>query len=152
MDDAEVERSGQLFRFDPDHSWSLQDKGYRVTNGPAFSPDGRTMYHSDSAAQLIYQFELNETGEARNRRIFASFGEGEGSPDGMTIDAAGNLWVAFWDGWCLRRLSTEDRKSDVWGQSVSVRVALGGMRCLQKTKTYKEHHGVVRVRTSNKKK
>src|SRR3546814_14509387 len=75
MDDAEVERSGQLFRFDPDHSWSLQDKGYRVTNGPAFSPDGRTMYHSDSAAQLIYQFELNETGEATNRRIFSSFGE-----------------------------------------------------------------------------
>src|SRR3546814_10401586 len=81
MDDAEVERSGQLFRFDPDHSWSLQDKGYRVTNGPAFSSDGRTMYHSDSAAQLIYQFELNETGEATNRRIFSSFGEGEGSPD-----------------------------------------------------------------------
>src|SRR3546814_9588725 len=80
MDDAEVESSGQLFRFDPDHSWSLQDKGYRVTNGPAFSSDGRTMYHSDSAAQLIYQFELNETGEATNRRIFSSFGEGEGSP------------------------------------------------------------------------
>src|SRR3546814_5025095 len=64
------------------------DLGYRVTNGPAFSSDGRTMYHSDSAAQLIYQFELNETGEATNRRIFSSFGEGEGSPDGMTIDAA----------------------------------------------------------------
>src|SRR3546814_9372028 len=65
------------------------------------------MYHSDSAAQLIYQFELNETGEATNRRIFSSFGEGEGSPDGMTIDAAGDLWVAFWDGWCLRRFSPD---------------------------------------------
>src|SRR3546814_16769287 len=42
MDDAEVERSGQLFRFDPDHSWSLQDKGYRVPNGPAFRSDGRS--------------------------------------------------------------------------------------------------------------
>src|SRR3546814_14307388 len=109
MDDAEVERSGQLFRFDPDHSWSLQDKGYRVTNGTAFSSDGRTMYHSDSAALLINQFELNETGEATNRRIFSRFGGGEGSPDGMTIDVASGLWVAFWGGWCLRRVVPDGR-------------------------------------------
>src|SRR3546814_1919467 len=44
---------------------------------------------------------------ATNRRIFSSFDEGEGSPDGMTIDAAGDLWVAFWDGWCLRRFSPD---------------------------------------------
>src|SRR3546814_4865048 len=58
MDDAEVERGGPLFRFDPDHSWSLQDKGYSVTHDTAFSSDGRNMYHYDSATQLIYQFEL----------------------------------------------------------------------------------------------
>src|SRR3546814_16395081 len=95
---------------------------------PAFSPDGRTMYHSDSAAQLIYQFELNETGEATNRRIFSSFGEGEGSPDGLTIDAAGDLWVAFWDGWCLAR------KSFVEGKSGAVRVDPGGRRYIKKKK------------------
>ena len=39
------------------------------------------------------------------RRVFARFAEADGYPDGMTVDRAGDLWVAFWDGWCLRRLS-----------------------------------------------
>jgi D-xylonolactonase len=83
----------------------MVDTGYRVTNGPAFSLDGRTIYHSDSALQRVYAFDLAEDGTAANRRIFAEFGDGEGYPDGMTVDAEDCLWIAFWDGWCLRRLS-----------------------------------------------
>lgn len=105
MDDTEKEASGALYRLDPDSSWIRVDDGYRVTNGPAFSPDGRMMYHTDSARQVVYAFGLDATGSASNRREFARFGEGEGYPDGMTVDAEGCLWVAFWDGWCIRRLS-----------------------------------------------
>jgi len=105
MDDREVEASGGLYRVGAALDWARVDDGYKVTNGPAFSPDGRIMYHNDSARQTIYAFDLSETGEALNRRVFAQFGKGEGYPDGMTVDAEGNLWVAFWDGWCLRRLS-----------------------------------------------
>jgi sugar lactone lactonase YvrE len=105
MDRLEREASGSLYRFDPELNWTRIDSGYRVTNGPAFSRDGRTMYHSDSALQRIYAFDLAEDGAAANRRIFAEFGPGDGYPDGMTVDAEDCLWIAFWDGWCLRRLS-----------------------------------------------
>ena len=105
MDDAEKQFSGALYRLDPDLGWSRIDDGYKVTNGPAFSPDGRLIYHNDSARQTIYAFDLSDDGEVSNKRVFARFGEGDGSPDGMTVDAEGCLWVAFWDGWCLRRFS-----------------------------------------------
>jgi len=104
MDDDEQEASGALYRLDPDLRWERIDDGYGVTNGPAFSPDGRFMYHSDSAARTIYRFELDEAGRATGKLPFARFGEEEGYPDGMTVDADGCLWVALWDGWCLRRL------------------------------------------------
>jgi sugar lactone lactonase YvrE len=105
MDRAEREASGSLYRLDPDLAWTRVDSGYKVTNGPAFSLDGRTMYHTDSARQVVYAFGLAEDGAASNRRAFLRFGEGDGYPDGMTVDAEDCLWIAFWDGWCVRRFS-----------------------------------------------
>lgn len=106
MDDTECECTGALYRLEPDLTWGRHDDGYAVTNGPAFSPDGRYLYHSDSAPQTVYRFELDEpAGALRNKQVFARFGEGEGHPDGMTTDSDGCLWIAFWDGWCLRQLS-----------------------------------------------
>ena len=105
MDDEEEQASGALYRLDADLRWERIDEDYKVTNGPAFSPDGAILYHNDSARQLIYAFDLDEAGQASNRRVFARFGDGDGYPDGMTVDAEGYLWVAFWDGWCLRRIS-----------------------------------------------
>jgi xylono-1,5-lactonase len=105
MDRFEREASGSLYRLDSDFSWSRIDSGYRVTNGPAFSLDGRTMYHSDSALRTVYAFDLADDGTASGRRILARFDEGRGYPDGMTVDAEDCLWIAFWDGWCLRRLA-----------------------------------------------
>ena len=105
MDKEERAASGALYRLDPDLRWHRADDGYRVTNGPAFSPDGRLMYENDSALQVTYLFDLDEAGNASNRRLFARFNEGDGYPDGMTVDAEGCLWIAFWDGWCVRRLS-----------------------------------------------
>jgi len=105
MDSKESQASGALYRVGDDLAPVCVEEGYRITNGPAFSRDGRLMYHNDSARQLTYLFDLDEGGEASSRRVFASFGEGEGYPDGMTVDAEDCLWVAFWDGWCLRRFS-----------------------------------------------
>jgi xylono-1,5-lactonase len=105
MDRIEREASGSLYRLDPNLSWQRIDSGYKVTNGPAFSLDGRTLYHTDSARQIVYAFGLQEDGSASNRRVHLQFGEGDGYPDGMTVDAEDCLWIAFWDGWCVRRFS-----------------------------------------------
>ena len=56
---------GTLYRVDTDLACAKVDTGYRVTNGPAFSPVGDTMYHNDSARQVTYAFDLDET---RRRR------------------------------------------------------------------------------------
>ena len=110
MDDAEITASGALYRFAADHSWARIDDGYRVTNGPAFSPDGAILYHADSARQQVYRFDVNGDGSVGERRLFAEFRAGEGYPDGMTVDAQGCLWIAFWDGWCVRRLAPDGER------------------------------------------
>jgi xylono-1,5-lactonase len=107
MDDAERDATGALYCLDPDQSIARRDDGYRVTNGPAFSLSGRRMYHNDSGRQLTYVFDLDEAGVPSNRRLFARFGPGEGYPDGMTVDSEDCLWMAFWDGGCVRRFSPD---------------------------------------------
>ena len=114
MDRSERSVSGSLYRLDADLSCTRIASGYTVTNGPAFSRYGRTMYHTDSGRQTIYAFDLDVAGNATNRRVFAQFGEGDGYPDGMTVDSEDCVWVAFWDGWCIRRLSpTGERLAEI---------------------------------------
>ena len=105
MDEGIRETSGALYRLDANSELAVVDRNYVVANGPAFSADGRRMYHNDSGLQVTYVFELDESGNALNRREFARYGKDEGFPDGMTVDAEDCLWIAFWDGWCLRRYS-----------------------------------------------
>ena len=106
MDDSERSDSGTLYRIGRDLVCVAIDRGYRVTNGPAFSPDGKLMYHNDSARQVTYVFDM-EDGRATNRRVFQQFAAGDGSPDGMTVDSEGCLWMCFWDGGCVRRFSPD---------------------------------------------
>ncbi|QIL01847.1 SMP-30/gluconolactonase/LRE family protein [Sphingomonas sinipercae] len=110
MDDREKQALGSLYRLQANGACTLIDEGYKVTNGPAFSPDGRIMYHNDSALQRTYAFDLDEEGNVGERRDFIQFAEGDGYPDGMTVDSQGCLWIAFWDGWCVRRISPEGER------------------------------------------
>jgi sugar lactone lactonase YvrE len=77
------------------------------------------MYHNDSALQVTYVFDVDDDGNATGRRQFLQFQEGDGYPDGMTVDADGCLWIAFWDGWCVRRFSSGGE----WLQTIEVPVA-----------------------------
>lgn len=105
MDRAEKQASGSLYRLGPDLGWKRIDSGYRVTNGPAFTRDGARMYHNDSARQTVYAYDLAEDGTVGERGVHLHFGDGDGYPDGMTVDAEDCLWIAFWNGWCVRRFA-----------------------------------------------
>jgi sugar lactone lactonase YvrE len=90
---------GSLYRVQKDLSWKVVDDGYLCTNGPAFSPDGRILYHTDSMRRTIYEFDLDlDAGAIFNKRVFIKFDEREGMPDGMTVDRDGRLWVAHFGG------------------------------------------------------
>jgi sugar lactone lactonase YvrE len=100
---------GTLYRLDPDHSWRSLDTGYRVTNGPAFSPAQDVVYHTDSASRVVYRFELDQAGKLHSKAPFILFENDWGLPDGMTVDAMGCLWIAHWDGGRVSRFDPEGR-------------------------------------------
>lgn len=108
MDDAEAAPSGALYRFDGRQATRMDD-GYIITNGPAVSPDGRTLYHTDTLARRIYAFDLAADGRLSNRRPFAAIEDGY--PDGMAVDAAGQLWVAIFGGWRIDRFDAAGTKA-----------------------------------------
>jgi sugar lactone lactonase YvrE len=107
MNEPEELPTGSLYAFRHDGAHDVLDSGYTVANGPAFSPDGSVVYHTDSARREIYAFELAGDGTLHGKRVFSRFGEDEGKPDGMTTDRHGNLWVAMWDGARVERLSPD---------------------------------------------
>lgn len=73
-----------------------------ISNGTGWSPDGRTMYYIDTPTRRVDRFTVD--GErVTDRRPLASVEDGAGSPDGLTVDADGCVWVALWDGGQLRR-------------------------------------------------
>ena len=110
MHDLEIHASGSLYAISSNGSVILLDTGYRVPNGPAFSPDGRTVYHTDSPLQTVYAFDLSLDGQIGNKRVFVQFEAGEGYPDGMTTDANGYLWIAIWDGARIEKVSPEGER------------------------------------------
>lgn len=87
--------------------------GVTVSNGLAFSPDQRTLYHADTTAHLIrrYAFDL-ERGAASAPQVFRQFSSDKtrdygGRPDGAAVDSEGAYWCAMFDGGRLLRLSPE---------------------------------------------
>jgi L-arabinonolactonase len=87
---------GSLWRLDPDLSVHKILDGIGCSNGLAWSPDGRTMYFTDSHTNLVWAFDYDPAiGEAANRRIFIDLTDEGFIVDGATVDAAGNYWLTI---------------------------------------------------------
>jgi D-xylonolactonase len=108
MDDDEVSPTGALYRFDA-HGLQRCDEGYVITNGPATSPDGQTLYHIDTLQRVIYAFDLAADGSLSARRVFARVAEIDGYPDGPAVDVEGCVWVALYGGWGVNRYSPQGK-------------------------------------------
>ncbi|QDC11193.1 SMP-30/gluconolactonase/LRE family protein [Oceanicola sp. D3] len=111
-DGGDPEEIGQFYRLDPNGSVTQHfDKVY-TTNGLAFSPDGTTLYYSDSNAKVrtIWACDYDtETGTPSNRRVFFDTREVAGRPDGGTVDADGCYWMAGISGWQLVRITPQGK-------------------------------------------
>jgi len=93
-----------LFRLDPDGAAVPVVTGLTIPNGPAFDAAGTTMYLADTTLGHVDRFAVDPgTGEPGDREPFLRLEPGEGKPDGMTVDAAGHLWVALHGGSAVRR-------------------------------------------------
>jgi sugar lactone lactonase YvrE len=107
---GETDGVGSLFRLRKDLSIDTIDTGLVCANGPAFSPDGRSAYFTDSPSYAVYRYAIDTRSEAVGpREIFARTTKEEGEPDGMTVDAEGCLWVALWGGWRVRRYTPDGK-------------------------------------------
>ncbi|VXB82065.1 SMP-30/gluconolactonase/LRE family protein [Massilia sp. 9I] len=108
MDDGQVQATGALYRLDRDKRLARADAGYLITNGPAISPDGRTLYHTDTPLRRVYAFDLQPDGVLTNKRVFLQLPEGS-RPDGMAVDCEGHLWIALFGAGRIERYTAGGR-------------------------------------------
>ena len=99
MDLGESDPTGSFYCLRPDLTTAAAFDGIICSNGPAWSPDGRTMYHVDSTRQRITAYEFDPpTGTVGAGRLFVSDEDETWYPDGVTVDADGHVWNCKWDG------------------------------------------------------
>lgn len=95
---SEAPELGSLYRFETNARCTRMVDRITVSNGLAWSADGRTLYYIDSPTRRVDAFEFDPaTGDLGARRTVVTVTDG--FPDGMCIDDAGNLWIALWGGW-----------------------------------------------------
>ena len=107
MDDGENVRTGAFYRFDGERVTPTGIDGIAITNGPAVSPDGRTLYFVDTVERTISAAPIAHDGTLGAAREIVRIAEGEGFPDGPTIDSEGAVWISLYHGWEARRYSPE---------------------------------------------
>lgn len=100
---------GALYRLDPDRSVHLVHSDITISNGLGWSPDGSRAYYVDSGTQRIDVCSP----DLAQRTPFVSIPESTGTPDGLTVDAEGGVWVALWGGSAVHRYSPDGELDQV---------------------------------------
>ena len=124
-----MERHGRLLMIRGDGTATVLDDGIALSNGLGFSPEGRTLFFTDTIARKIFQYDVDPaTGLVANRRVFVDVPTAEGLPDGLAVDAEGFVWSALWYAGEVLRYDPDgrvERRLAVPAQQVSS-VAFGG--------------------------
>jgi sugar lactone lactonase YvrE len=108
---AEAPGSEVLLRFGPAALATIDDD-LTLSNGLGWSPDGTVFYSTDTLAGVVYRRSYDAvTGAVGEREVFLRIGGGV--PDGMTVDAAGDLWVAVWGAGEVRRFTPDGEQTGV---------------------------------------
>jgi sugar lactone lactonase YvrE len=128
MDNLEAEETGAIYRLGDDGSVVHAGGECCITNGPAVSPDGRTLYHVDTLRGIVYACDVEEGGSVARRRIFCEIDKRDGYPDGPSVDADGCVWIGLYAGWSARRYSPGGELIDTVRFPVSniTKIAFGG--------------------------
>jgi sugar lactone lactonase YvrE len=99
-----------LYRLDPNFRLTPVLSNLMISNGLAWSPDGRTMYNADTPAHVIRAFDYDAaTGTPSGPRVFAQWTGETDRPDGGAVDSAGNYWTAFYRGGKVVKVSPGGR-------------------------------------------
>lgn len=113
MDMAAARPDGNLYRYTKEQGISQPFvSNLIVQNGLSWSPDGRTMYLSDSHAsrQLIWSFDYDiDSGTPSNQRVFVDMYAHPGRPDGAAVDSEGCYWICGNDAGCILRFTPEGK-------------------------------------------
>ncbi|HSY16451.1 MAG TPA: SMP-30/gluconolactonase/LRE family protein [Jatrophihabitantaceae bacterium] len=111
---AETPGAGTLYRLDLDATVATVLSGVSISNGIVWSLDGSTVYYVDSASHEVVAYDFDaDAGTFHGKRTVVRIEPESASPDGMTIDAEGFLWVALWAGGAVRRYSPSGELADV---------------------------------------
>lgn len=96
----------ELVRLEPTGELTVLDHDLTLSNGLAWSADGRQMYSVDTLRSTIFVRDYEPaTGACGARRVFAHVTDGH--PDGIALDTRGHLWVAVWGGGCVARFAAD---------------------------------------------
>ena len=116
LDEPKAGGNANLYRCDR-RGLARLSEGLMTSNGLAFSPDGRTLYHSDTPRFVVYRYDYDpETGDAVNRRVFIKIEPTDtdrGRPDGAAVDATGCYWSSMYEGGRIQRYDPDGRLMSV---------------------------------------
>jgi sugar lactone lactonase YvrE len=107
MDNAEAAPSGRYYRLHQGTCSKLAPEPMVITNGPAFSPDGGTVYLVDTLERTILSAPVGTDGQPGEPRLFAQIPDGMGYPDGPVVDSVGTVWVGLFGGWGVARFAPD---------------------------------------------
>ena len=104
MSHTDEPNCGSLYVLDKDHAIYKKISDVSISNGMAWSPDEKTYYYIDTPTFTVAAFDYDKgSGEISGKKTAIEVPAKDKSPDGMTIDNEGMLWIAHWDGWQITR-------------------------------------------------